>query len=140
MSRITLTLATLYNYYRNPDTKQEQWNPVHLEHVHWNASKGANVIASGLANADGLKVFIWFDEPAGGKTYLPPEEYAALSPAGVVNHWTLTPNAKDRIVKGTVTETMQAAQAAHDEFYTITNVDTFDMGGRIMRHWEASGK
>ena len=137
------TEATIYNQYRNPQTRIVQWWPTILRYVHWEAGKGANITTSGLASADGLFVMIPFAVDAGGKTYLPPSQYAALPPEQVSGHWTMT-EGNDRIVKGaaenTATLTDIKAIVAADHCYTVTTVDIMDFGRKHMRHWEVYGK
>ena len=139
----TNTAATVYNQYRNPDTRGVAWHPTILRFVHWEASRGANIITSGLASADGLLVLIPFAVDAGGKTYLPPLQYAALPLEQVSHHWTMT-EGTDRIIKGDM-DNFDALPdikpiVAMDHCYTITAVDIFDFGREHMRHWEVYGK
>jgi len=137
------TVATIYNRYRNPETRTEEWRPTTLRFVHWEAGKGANIITSGLASADGLFVMIPFAADAGGKMYLPPLQYAALSPSRVVDHWTVT-EGTDRIIKGDPESPSVLTDikpiVAMDHCYTVTAVDAFDFGRVHMRHWEVYGK
>lgn len=130
---------TLYNYYRNNETSQEEWHIKHLNPVHFEPRKADNIINSGLSTADSLLLYVWFSVDAEGKTYLQPKEYAALDPVDVVDYWTMTPM-KDRIVKGNVSDIMQDAVSKYDEVFTIQNVDTKDFGSQHMRHWEISAK
>lgn len=143
--------ATVYNQYENHDTGKVEWRKTPLSGtrrggkpaVHWEANKAVNVIQSGLTSADAVTVMIWFSVEAAGKIYLPPAEYAVLSPAEVDLYWTLA-QGKDRLLKGEGPEVPDAsamtAITRRDDCITITSVDTMDYGAPHMRHWGVSGK
>lgn len=144
--------ATIYNRYQNAETRKEEWRRTVLSGrravggghaVHWENNRATNVITSGLAAADAVSVMIWFSVTAEGRTYLPPMEYAALSPAEVGRYWTMTPG-HDRLLKGVgpaVDGDITIGKiAARDGCITITSVDAMDFGRPHMHHWEVSGK
>ena len=92
-----------------------------------------NVINFGLAIVD-----------AYGKRYLPPKQYAALSPDAVGTHWTFTLGV-NRMIKGVDDDddisqmTINEIVAKCDSCITIKSVDTMDYGRMHMQHWEVSG-
>lgn len=115
-----------------------------LRGVFLQASKGANVRASGLEGADAATLYIPFDVDAvdgttgAKKRYAGPMEYwAATDRAGL---WTLSYNGEGGetfFVKGEfVTDSANVARA-HDDCYEVTKVDEMDYGE--LKHWEVGG-
>lgn len=138
--------ATLFNQHRDPVSGQTAWFRTILSGarsnggpaIHWEHNKASNVVASGLATADAVNIMIWFTVQAEGKRYLPPKQYAALSPAAAKQHWTLAE--QDRMAKGTVPDVpIKEVVAAYDAV-TITSIDTMDYGSPAMHHWEVAAK
>lgn len=139
--------VTIYNKYRNRTSNKEEWLRTVLtgrraggrDAIHWEDNRAANVIASGLTTADAVEVMIWHTVDTGGKTYLPPKAFAALSPEDAIKHWTLAP--QDRLLKGAAPDgTLNDILPYCDAEITITSVDAMDYGSDAMRHWEVSGK
>lgn len=144
----TNTDCTVLNAYYNEDAEEWEYRATRLDAVFWNPSKGKNVIQSGLSDADGLKVLIPFQVKSDDKNYVSPQEYAALPPSSVDEHWTLSTgekNTPDIVIKGAgVTGVVMIEQIAalrkKYELYAITTVDTKDFGSEFMRHWKVGGK
>lgn len=142
MAGKTNASATIYNYYKRPDSKIE-YRPTVLSAVHWENNKAVNVIASGLTTADAVNLMIWFDVDAQERKYLKPKEYARLSPDEAYGHWTIT-QGQDRIVKGTienaaVLDNVKSIVDTYDDVITVKSADTVDYGPRSAHHWEVSG-
>lgn len=143
---------TLYNYYQNAATRQEEWYRTVLagqriggkSAVHWVAKEAVNTIKSGMATVSTVEVMIWFSATAEGKTYLPPKQFAALPPGDVPRHWTLA-KGHDHLFKGIIPEivtppnTITKLKKLYDDCITIKTVDTADFGNPGMRHWAVSG-
>lgn len=55
---ITESNITLYSKTRDINTRLDIWSRYHIYDVHWEEVQGANIIQSGLTNADKIKVFI----------------------------------------------------------------------------------
>lgn len=110
----TNTSLTLYK--RSVVNKAEAWTRVLVTNVHWENRKAANVLASGLMEADSISVFI----PTYGRT--------------------VEINVSDVIVKGEVkdniteTFTMTDLRAKYSNVATVRSVDNYDFGSPAMRH------
>jgi hypothetical protein len=143
--------VTVYNAHENVDTLKSEYNVTVLEGVFLDVSKGANVMRSGLANADAAKLFVPFSVRAVNgltgqeQTYIDPKEYERLSDKSP--YWTFrsegTSSNKDCFfVKGRVVADMdfQELNAYYDNVFRVSSVDLRDFGGVSMRHWEVSGK
>lgn len=143
--------VTVYNAYENVDTLKNEYNITVLKGVFLDISKGANVMKSGLENADSATLFIPFDVLAmNGKTgrqqtYLEPKQYENLGDKSA--HWTIrtggTTSGKDCFfVKGEVVEDadFQEINQNFDNVFRVNAVDVRDFGSADMRHWEVSGK
>lgn len=132
---ITNTPATLYNKVRGSETYQ-RWG---LIAVHWENRKAANVLRSGLLEADSVMVMVPY---AIGSKYLLPFAWQALPDK--TDRWTL--QVGDYLVKGLVTDEIEAGftisdlKAKYDDCVRITSVDTFDIGSPRMYHWEVGAK
>jgi hypothetical protein len=86
--------------------------------VHWENRKAANVISSGLLEADKVNVYI----PTHGRST------------------EVTIKAGDVIVEGVVTQeidteyTISDLKAAYDDVVTVKSVDRYDFGSPVVRH------
>lgn len=142
--------VTVYNLTQTTDRDTfatvTELNATVLRGVFLQASKGANVRASGLEGADAATLYIPFDvEAADGvtgamKRYVGPQEYwAAKDRSGL---WTLSYNGEGGstfFVKGEfVTDSADVARA-QDGCYEVTKVDMMDYGSPEMCHWEVGG-
>lgn len=143
--------VTVYNASENVDTLKNEYNITILRGVFLSISKGANVLRSGLENADAATLFVPFDVDARNaltgekQTYIGPKEYERLNEKA--GYWTLrsggTSSAKDCFfVKGEVVSGLdfQDINANFDDVYRVSSVDPRDFGSKAVQHWEVSGK
>lgn len=142
--------VTIYNV-----TEQEDYTPIYnvtvIKGVLLDASKGSNVLKSGLENADSVRMFIPFSATAlNGKTgeeqsYLPPKLYD--NAVDKTRHWTLRTSGATSatacfFVKGEVIEegSYGAIDSLYDDVYRVSSVDEKDFGTPDMQHWEVGGR
>lgn len=142
---------TLYNVIMKTDPGSYEDTPTYsitvLRGVLLDASKGANVRASGIESADAVTVYIPFNVEAYDgitgekKEYIGPVEFGRLEDTS--GYWTLSPNnspsAHDFFVEGEIVEAGRGYQfisAKYDGVYNITKVDRKDFGSPDMQHWE----
>lgn len=127
----TNTDITIFNrYIENRDTKYKK---AYILNVHWEDSKGVNVINSGLITADATKIYIPFSSIS---NYVKPSEFKQTKTG-------ITLQAEDIVVKGIVEDeftTVKALEEKHDDVRVITSVDTRDFGSKRMQHWEVGAK
>jgi hypothetical protein len=129
----TNTAATLYNAYNVAGTTHYQRTP--LVACKWENRKSANVLKSGLLEADSVAVYIPLSIAG---NYLKPKAWQALTTK--TGKWTL--KVGDFLVKGLVLDeisasfTLTALKAKYDDVVKITSVDTMDVGSRSMRHFQ----
>jgi hypothetical protein len=129
----TNTAATLYNVYNVAGTTHYQRTP--LVACKWENRKSANVLKSGLLEADSVAVYIPLSIAV---NYLKPKAWQALTTK--TGKWTL--QVGDFLVKGLVLDeisasfTLTALKAKYDDVVKITSVDTMDVGSRSMRHFQ----
>lgn len=109
----TNTDMTLYS--RGTVNRKESWTRSVVPAVHWENRKGANIIASGLLEADAVTVWI----------------------PGT----TVVIKAGDVVVEGKVlatvdaeTYTMSDLKRDYPNAMTVTSVDTYDFGSPEMQH------
>lgn len=112
-------------------------------------AKGANIVKTGLVNADTATMFIPFNvdarDPNGNRRqYVPPKEYASATDKS--NLWTLDEGGQSNstatyFAKGEITEAkkLQELTATHDYVYDVSTVDVYDFGDD-MAHWRVGGK
>lgn len=113
------------------------------------ASKAANVRASGLEGADAVNLYIPFSAVAvdgvtgAEKRYVGPQEFwRAADKSGL---WTLSTDGNGGttfFVKGEVVEpdkTEEQIEMLYDDVYKVTKVDMKDFGSTYMRHWQVGG-
>lgn len=122
-----------------------------LRGVFLDVSKGANVRASGLENADAATLFIPFSveainaETGAVQRYVSPKEYElAVDREGL---WTLrsggTGSASDCFfARGEIIKSAkyQAINAEYDDVYRVSSVDPRDFGSPDMHHWQVGGR
>lgn len=143
--------VTVYNSHENMDTIKTEYNITVLNGVLLDISKGANVIKSGLENADAATLFIPFDvEAVNGitgkaQTYLKPKEYERAEDKS--RYWTIRAGGPASVndcffVKGIVVSDMdyQDLDSYYDHVYRVSSVDPKDFGSSIMQHWEVKGR
>lgn len=136
--------VTVYNTAENPVTLKTENHITVLRGVFYDARKAANVIQSGLTNADSVNLIIPFSveavngETGEAQTYLPPKEYeTAMDKA---KHWTILADNTCFFVKGEVVRpdlSFQKINAAFDNVHKVTSVDEKDFGG--LPHFEIGG-
>ena len=143
--------VTVYNAHQHLDTLKNVYVITVLEGVFLDISKAANVIKSGLENADAATLFIPFDIKAVNgvtgeiQTYIEPKVYERLDDKSA--YWTIraggTISNKDCFfVKGKVVDDrdFQDIDDFYDNVYRVTSVDVRDFGSPSMQHWEVSGR
>lgn len=113
------------------------------------ASKAANVRASGLEGADAVNLYIPFSSPAvdgvtgAVKRYVGPQEFWRATDKSKI--WTLSTDGNGGttfFVKGEVVEpdkTEERIEMLYDDVYKVTKVDMKDFGSSSMQHWQVGG-
>lgn len=122
-----------------------------LRGVFLDVSKGANVKASGMENADAATLYIPFAveavhaETGEKQTFVGPKEYGSVIEKE--HYWTLrtsgTGGAADCFfARGEIHESgkYQAINSAFDDVFRVSTVDTKDFGTPDMQHWEVGGR
>lgn len=114
------TAMTLYRKEVDPITRTERWSRIPVPAVFWDESKAANVIKSGMLEADKVTVYV-FD----------------LS---------VTVEPGDVMVRGAVLDnvdplfTMTHLRAKYPRSAVVTSVDIQDRGSLNLRHLQIGGK
>lgn len=115
-----------------------------LEGVLLDASKAANIRATGLTGADAANLYIPFSvraidgESGAEKTYADPKEFSKAEDKSLL--WTL--DERCFFVKGTVIDleaNFQNINREYDDVYRVTKVDKKDFGSPDMQHFEVGG-
>lgn len=142
--------VTVYNLTR--DTDKATFETVTdlrctiLRGVFLQATKAANVRATGLEGADAATLYIPFAAEAvdgitgAKKRYAEPKEYWAADDRSEL--WTLSWNGdggETFFVKGEFVTDKEGVARAHDGCYQVTKVDAMDYGSADMQHWEVGG-
>ena len=112
---LTNTAMTLYQ--RLLISKEEAWSRSVISNVHWENRKAANVLSSGLLEADSVSIWV----PTNGRE--------------------IEIKVGDVLVKGEVTDvvdkttfTMTDLKKTYDDVVTVKSVDRYDYGSPSMRH------
>lgn len=114
----------------------EQWKPVLLPVCLWTPKVETLPTTGGFKKNNLASVFIdWKNRPS-DKEYIGVNAYAALSEAERENYWTLNP-LKDRILKGTTTETDSKVIFKLDNCFTVQSAQFYEYG---LKHWEVDAK
>ncbi len=137
--------VTVYNTgEEDPTTFEKITHITVLRGVFFDARKAANVLESGLSNADAVNLIIPFDveavngETGEAQTYLPPLKYEASEEKD--RHWTIQTGDSCFFVKGEVVEpgmSFQEINATFDSVHKVTSVDEKDFG--TLKHLEVGG-
>lgn len=126
---------TIFNKHVDPTTRGEVWQRTQIVGVTWENSKAANVLRSGLIEADKVAVYIPY---ARGASYLSPRAWQALSVK--TGRWTL--QAGDVLVRGLISEDIDAdytisnLKAEYDDVMVVRSVDLMDAGSQALWHWQ----
>ena len=126
---------TIFNKYVDATTRAEAWVRTIVLGVTWEANKAANVLRSGLIEADKVAVYIPY---ARGYNYLKPRAWQALSVK--TGRWTLQTG--DFLVRGVVYEDVDAdytisdLKAEYDDVVAVRSVDLMDSGSPLLWHWQ----
>lgn len=144
--------VTIYNVTQEQDQNfndtQKRYITV-IRGVMFQASKAANVRASGLEGADAVNLYIPFSSPAvdgmtgAVKRYVGPQEFWRSTDKSEI--WTLSTDGNGGttfFVKGEVVgpdKTEEQIEMLYDDVYKVTKVDMKDFGSPSMRHWQVGG-
>lgn len=141
-------VVTIYNTVQEID--RETLKDITVNHITvlhgvcLQASKAANVRATGLEGADSADLYIPFNvkavdgETGEPKSYIGPIEFWRLEDKS--GYWTLSNGGNTFFIKGEVVEPdrdRQFIELAYDDVYSVTKVDEMDYGG--LKHWEVGG-
>lgn len=138
--------VTLYYITEDPVTFTTTNHITVLRGVFMEASKAANVKATGLEGADSVNLYIPFSvEAFDGMTgterkYIGPKAYADADNKD--SYWTIDVDINCFFVKGEIIEptmNFQTINTNYDDVHRVTKVDMFDFGSEDMRHWEVGG-
>ena len=135
--------VTIYNVTQEQDQDfndtQKRYITV-IRGVMLQASKAANVRASGLEGADAVNLYIPFSAVA---VYVGPQEFWRATDKSKI--WTLSTDGNGGttfFVKGEVVEpdkTEERIEMLYDDVYKVTKVDMKDFGSPSMQHWQVGG-
>lgn len=105
---------TIYSKYIT--NREVAWKKTHIKGVHWEEVQGANILKSGLTNADRVKVFIPFSSL----------EAEPVEPIGYAGEgYTIKPG--DYIVKGLVEDEILSEVELEKKYTTAVKVKTADI-------------
>ncbi|MFL8951102.1 DUF6751 family protein [Helcococcus kunzii] len=113
---ITESNITIYNKFIDSKTRNDVWKKTQIKNVHWEESKGANIIKSGMTNADSVKVFIPYSSIE-EDVYIDPKQYKG-------DGFTLKPG--DYIVKGLIEDEITSSSELEKQYSTAVKIKTVD--------------
>ena len=145
--------VTIYNVTQEQDPETfKDTQKIHItviRGVMLQASKAANVRASGLEGADAVNLYIPFSSAAvdgvtgAEKRYVGPQEFwRANDKSGLWTRSTDGNGGTTFFVKGEVVEpdkTEERIEMLYDDVYKVTKVDMKDFGSPSMQHWQVGG-
>ena len=128
---------TIYNKVYDEDKGYDLYQRTVIKGVHFEDSKGANVIKSGLENADRASIYVPFKADM-SRQYLSPIEFKKLDDKS--KYFTFEKG--DRLIKGDIDFEPTTEKSIDENFdaFTITSVDIFDFGSEKMRHFELGAR
>ncbi|WP_282926892.1 DUF6751 family protein [Helcococcus kunzii] len=113
---ITESNITIYNKYLDQATRTDKWKKTQIKNVHWEETQGANIIKSGMSNADSVKIFIpyvSFSE----LLYIDPKQFKGEG-------FTFQPG--DYIVKGLIEDEITSSSELEKQYITAVKIKTVD--------------
>mgnify|MGYP000011461254 CR=1 FL=1 len=128
---------TIYNKVYDEDKGYDTYQRTVIKGVHFEDSKGANVIKSGLENADRASIYVPFKSEM-SRQYISLIEFKKLDDKS--KYFTFEKG--DRLIKGDIDfepTTEKSIDENYDAF-TITSIDIFDFGSENMRHFELGAR
>lgn len=133
--------VTLYNRYYDKKEDAEKWYCTVLHDVRLEITKGANIVKSGIREADGARLSIMTNTDF-EKDYVEPKKWLALTDEEREASFTFN-SSQDFFVKGNTSEIeikesnfFEYMRANYDDVYKITTVDNYD---NILPHIEVGG-
>lgn len=100
---ITNADITIYNYWYNPDTNENEYRRTQIQGVHWYTDQKVAVLATekGVVSADLYKIRIPEDAVIqDNRAYIDAKQYHMLSDEEVDEYWTV--DTEDLFVKGLI--------------------------------------
>lgn len=124
---------TIINKVYDKSTRLDKLMCHHIYGVLWEDIKAANIIKSGLEDADRATIYIPFNATG-------VEKYKSSSDFKKDPEGAFTLRKGDYIVKSIVEYDGPIAKLseAFDDVITVSSIDTYDYGG--LAHWKVSGK
>lgn len=132
--------CTIYNKFSTGAAYE--FKRTEIRGVMWANRKAANIIASGMQNADSAAIYIPILAEC-SKEYKTPKQWDALTTEQKALYWTLKPG--DLIVRGIITYEIPTGTEAlliktYDDALKITTVDRNDGGSISLQHFRVGGQ
>lgn len=133
--------VTVFNRYFDTITEEEKWFVSLLKNVNLVVTQGANITASGLADADTARLFL--DKTACVKEYMSPKEWKNLPEEDKPMAYTFQTET-DFFVKGDLTDIevfengfFEWVLSHYDYVYRVSTVDEYT---DVLPHLEIGGR
>lgn len=82
--------VTIYNFFRDKETGEENWNRTVIKGVQWSHNKSEVSVSGGVQSESKVeRITIDFSRNYGNSPYLPPQEYRKLTREERAKCWTL---------------------------------------------------
>lgn len=135
---ITNCDITIFNRY--VENRENKFKKAIIKNVHWEDSKGANILQSGLQSIDESVIYIPFSSVP---DYIKPSKFKEMIFLGTLQGVTI--QEEDIIVKGIIEEdehfrSVKDLENKYDDVRVVTSVDTMDYGSPSLQHWEVGAK
>ena len=128
--------VTIYNKIYDKAAGYDKYIRTVIHGVHFEERKGANVIKSGMEQADGVFIAIPYSAPK--KAFLEAKDFERVIDRSEV----FTLRSGDLVVHGECEKEIENLKEFQkvQEYYTITSVDFYGFGSPKMQHWEVGAK
>ena len=130
---------TLYNKYMDPIEKLDKYKRTYIKNVVWNASKGVNVLRSGLSTADSAAVLIFENaSDTQEKPYKEPKAWLKTPNVDMDKYFTIATG--DIIVLGIIDYDINVGglsglEKTHDNVLKIKSVDYTNQCSHMLHNW-----
>lgn len=128
------TSVTIFNKYKNPDTKKEEWIPTVFEKCLWTPKTETLPTSEGFKKVNMVNIFINTKNIPKEKTYIEPEQYMKLPLSDLEQYFTFDPM-KGYAFKGGLQGESAPLELAGK--FTIQSALFYDYG---LSHWEVVAK
>lgn len=128
------TSFTIFNQYKDPESKKEKWIPTLFTKCLWTPKTETIPTNEGFKKVDMVNIFLDLHRLPKGKNFIEPKLYAKLPSSELEQYFTFN-TMKDYVVKGDFQSELEPSNLAGR--FVVQSALLYDYG---LSHWEVIAK